>query len=326
MALRTWALLILTAGSLGATQTKAPTADLAGGHVRATLYLPDAASGYYQGTRFDWAGAIAALDWNGHSYFGKWFDRYDPKLHDAITGPVEEFLTNGAGLGYADARVGDAFVKIGVGAVRKPDEAAFHQFNTYDIVDPGVRTVTRGPGWIEFGHDLGDTNGYAYAYRKRVRVLGDTLVLEHHLKNTGRKPIATSVYEHDFYMIDNQPTGPDIVLRLPFALGTRGDLNGLALVRGQELTYTHELQGQETLHVDLTGFGATSKDYDIRVENRKTGVGVRQRGDRALARLDLWSPRSTICPEAYIDLAVAPGAETVWTITYDFYRLAPAVR
>jgi hypothetical protein len=29
----------------------------------------------------------------------EWFERYDPKLHDAITGPVEEFLTDGAGLG-----------------------------------------------------------------------------------------------------------------------------------------------------------------------------------------------------------------------------------
>ena len=54
---------------------------------------PTRNTGYYRGTRFDWSGAIASLTWNGHEYFGQWFDRYDPKIHDAITGPVEEFLT-----------------------------------------------------------------------------------------------------------------------------------------------------------------------------------------------------------------------------------------
>ena len=33
-------------------------------------------------------------------------------------------------------------------------------------------------------------------------------MLEHRLKNTGRKPIATSVYNHNFFTLDRQPTGP----------------------------------------------------------------------------------------------------------------------
>src|SRR5262245_41916524 len=76
-----------------------PQAEITNGIVRARLYLPDPQDGYYRGTRFDWSGQISRLEYKGHNYFGKWFDRYDPKLHDAIMGPVEEFLTNGAGLG-----------------------------------------------------------------------------------------------------------------------------------------------------------------------------------------------------------------------------------
>ncbi len=67
---------------------------------------------------------IPSLEFQGHTFFGQWFEKYDPKLHDAIMGPVEEFLTNGAGLGYAEAKPGENFVKIGVGAIRKPEEAA----------------------------------------------------------------------------------------------------------------------------------------------------------------------------------------------------------
>src|SRR5688572_17772160 len=77
--------------SVAAGQAAPPQAAISNSRVRARLYLPDAQAGYYRGTRFDWSGVISSLEWNGHSYFGQWFPRYDPKLHDAITGPVQEF-------------------------------------------------------------------------------------------------------------------------------------------------------------------------------------------------------------------------------------------
>jgi hypothetical protein len=270
----------IVAASLFA-QADAPRADIASGAVRATLYLPDPRTGYYQGTRFDWAGAIAGLTWRSHSYFGKWFDRYDPKVHDAITGPVEEFQS----VGYDDAKAGESFVRIGVGAVRKPDERAYDQFKTYDVVDPGTRTTARGPNWIEFTHVLRDTRGYAYEYRKRVEVSDGTLVLEHLLRNTGSKPIVSSVYEHNFYMLDNQPTGPDVMIRFPFAVTATGTLNGMVETRGNDVVYLKELQDKESLYTELKGYGTSVGDYDIRVENAKTRAGVRQTSDRPLSKL-----------------------------------------
>lgn len=84
-----------------------PQAEISNGQIHAKLYLPDPQNGYYRATRFDWSGVISSLEWNGHNYFGQWFERYDPKLHDSITGPVEEFLTNSSGLGYDEAKPGE---------------------------------------------------------------------------------------------------------------------------------------------------------------------------------------------------------------------------
>src|SRR3954452_12562148 len=121
-----------------------PEADISNGILKAKLYLPDAEKGYYRATRFDWSGQIPSLEYKGHSYFGAWNQAlYDPKRHDAIMGPVEEFLTDGAGLGYADAKAGGTFVKIGVGVIRKPDEAKFGQYKTYEIADPGKWVVNK---------------------------------------------------------------------------------------------------------------------------------------------------------------------------------------
>jgi hypothetical protein len=311
------------AGRAIAAEADAPQAEISNSMIRAKLYLPDAQQGYYRGTRFDWSGAVSSLEYKGHNYFGKWFDRYDPKTHDAITGPVEEFLTKGAGLGYAEAKPGESFVKIGVGAVRKPDEPNFRQFGTYEITDNGKWTINKSPDSVEFTQALPDTQGYAYTYRKIVRLDkgAPRLVLEHNLKNTGRKVIESTVYEHNFYMIDGLPTGPDIVVKFPFDLRATRDMRGLAEIRGNQLVYLKELEKGQTASTELEGFSSAVKDYDIRVENRKAGAGVRQTADRPITRINYWSIRTTACPEAYIDMHIEPGREFTWRIAYDFYTL-----
>ncbi len=314
-------LLQAVPGPQGAAVPPAPQLAIGRGSIRAELYKPDPVSGYYRGTRFDWSGSIARLTWNGHDYFGQWFEKYDPRLHDAITGPVEEFSS----VGYDTARPGESFVRIGVGAVRKPDEPAYRQFGAYDITNPGSWRVTAGASRIEFVHTLPATRGYAYVYRKVVWLSGNTMVLEHHLKNTGTEPIATTVYEHNFYMLDRQPTGPDFVVRFPFEATAARPLNGLAEARGRDVAFLKAFEPKQTIFTELTGYGASPRDYDIRVENTKTGAGVRQTSDRPLSKLVLWSAATTVCPEAFIDLRAAPGEETSWTITYEFYTLPATV-
>src|SRR5205814_9604072 len=191
-----------------------------------------------------WSGVIASLECNGHTYFGQWFEKYDPKIHDAISGPVEEFRTNGAGLGYEDAKVGETFIRIGVGVLRRPEEPAFRQFHTYDSVDPGKWTVRKASDSVEFQQELTGPSGYAYLYRKTVRLEKGkpAMTLEHSLKNTGRRAIETNVYNHNFFVIDGRPSGPGFVIQFPFELTANRDLKNIAEVRGRELVYVRELE------------------------------------------------------------------------------------
>lgn len=302
-----------------------PQTVISNGVVTAKLYLPDAQRGYYRATRFDWSGVIPDLKWKGHSYFGKWFEKYDPKIHDAIMGPVEEFLTNGVDLGYAEAQPGGTFVKIGVGVLRKPDEPAFRQFETYEIADNGVWTVSSKPNSVTFTHSLRDpASGYGYLYTKVVRLTPGKpeLVLEHTLRNTGTKAIETDVYEHNFYMLDGQPSGPAIKIRFPFEVKAAASLDEKAVTRGNDLIYLRELEGHESVYSELRGYGLETSDNDIRVENSSTGAGVREIGSRPLSKLVYWSIRTTACPEAYVHLSVNPGKETTWKISYQFYEIA----
>jgi hypothetical protein len=311
------------------TAADPPQAEISNGSVRARLYLPDAANGYYRATRFDWSGVIASLEFQGHNYFGVWFPRYDPKIHDAITGPVEEYRTGDSALGYADAKVGETFVRIGVGLLKKPEEPKFQQFETYEIADNGKWTVKTAADSVEFTQEVTDpVSGYAYLYKKTVRLArgAPRMTIEHSLKNTGKKTIESNVYNHEFFVLDSQPSGPDFTVKFPFEVKNTSDFRGLAEVRGRELHYLQELRpGNQSIHSELTGFGDSARDFDFRVENSKTGAGVHVTGDHPLWKIDFWSPRTTVCPEAYINMKIEPGQESQWRLTYDFY-VVPAAK
>jgi hypothetical protein len=309
-----------------AVAAEPPQAEISNGSIRAKLYLPDPENGYYRATRFDWSGVISDLEYKGHNYFGKWFEKYDPKIHDAISGPVEEFRTNGSGLGYEEAKVGETFVRIGVGVLRKPEEPRFGQFKTYEIVDSGKWTVRKGADWVEFNQELTGPNGYAYLYRKTVRLAKDQprMTLEHSLKNTGKRAIESNVYNHNFFVIDGRSSGPGFVIRFPFELKADRDLKSIAEVRGREVVYVKEIEKGQSIITNLKGFSDSAKDYDIRVENSDSGAGVRVTCDRPLSDVVFWSIRTVLSPEAYISMRIEPGSEFTWNINYDFYTLPAA--
>ncbi len=302
-----------------------PEIEISNGLVRARLYLPDAERGYYRGVRFDWSGVIPQLEYAGHSYFGVWFPKYEPTLHDAITGPVEEFRSADGALGYGEAKPNELFIKIGVGVLVKPDNEPYEFTRNYKIVSTGVWIVNPEPDRVKFVQELKGVNGYSYVYTKTVRLAKGKpeLILEHSLRNTGKRVIETEVYDHDFYVVDAQPTGPAFSIKFPFQPKAVGDLKGAAEVRGDEIVYLRELEpgNRDSVASYIEGYGDAVRDYDIRVENSKSGAGVQQTGDHPISKLYLWSVRTTVCPEAYISLRVERRKTAKWQIRYRFYTL-----
>lgn len=329
---------------LAAAAATAPDATLTNAHVRVRLYLHDAQAGFYRGTRFDWSGVIASLEYAGHEYYPQWFDRMSPDVHDfvydgdaivagpctAITGPSEEFSTDGKGLGFDEAKPGGTFIKIGVGVLRRPDDRPYDPYRLYPIHTGGTWTLERKPAAIEFRQVLADTStGYAYEYRKTVALAGDQprLILDHTLRNTGTRVIATSVYNHNFLYLDRQPPGPEVTLTFPFNLRAAPASEArLATLTDRQITFTRKFTGEDRVYLSLQGFGADPRDHDFRLEHRGLGAGVRITGDRPLSRLALWAIRAPLSLEPFIDMSLAPGAEFAWRTQYEYYTLPKADR
>ncbi|MEJ7679679.1 MAG: hypothetical protein WKG06_17830 [Segetibacter sp.] len=295
-----------------------PQAEISNGVIHARFYLPDINDGYYRASRFDWSGVMPELEYQGHTYFGQWFDKYSPTIHDAIMGPVEDFLP----VGYDEAKVGDNFLKVGIGIVTKPEEPKYSIATPYQIVNSGIWKVKKKSDQVEFIHKLNDKE-YAYEYKKSVQLIKGKpeMVLSHTLKNTGKQTIETNVYDHNFFVMDKQPTGPDFVVKFPFNLKSQApDTGQLGKIQDNQIMFLKDLSKNEHLfYQSLTGFSNSVKDYDIRIENHKTGAAVRITSDQPLSRLVFWSAQATLCPEPYVSVKVRPGEVFSWKIFYEFY-------
>jgi hypothetical protein len=149
------------------------------------------------------------------------------------------------------------------------------------------------------------------------------MIILHTLVNTGSKAIDTTQFNHNFLMIDRQPTGPGFAVRFPFEpriTALEGDPQVLA-ARGNELMVLKALQGEESALATVQGYGPTAKSYDISVENRNTGAGVRITSDRPLTSLRVYAIRVTFAPEPFIRLQIPPGSTEKWETRYSFYTL-----
>ena len=301
-----------------------PSAHITNGLISAELYLPDPINGSYRGTRFDWSGVVHSLTYRGHNYFGQWYDKHDPMIHDAITGPVNIFDNAGPATGYKEAKVGETFVRIGVGRVEKPDEPGYRELFTYKVDDPGKWEIEQKPSSIRFTQTLPDIDqktGYGYVYTKQLVLEPGKpeMRISQELRNTGTKPIDTNVFNHGFFRIDDEPAGPGLVWTFPFEPVTTGNLAGMAAIRGRDIVYLREILPGERVLAVLTGYAESTDAHRFTLENRRTGAGVNVAGDRPMSKLAFWSRRGAYSPEASIHLKIMPGETAKWSTAFEFF-------
>ena len=297
--------------------------------ITAQVYPPGARQQLYRGTRFDHAGVIFHVTYRGQDYSNYWFDRfvidpmdggkYPPGTEHAccsVSGPVEEF----APVGFDEAGLGGRFLKLGVGIVKRTNDK-YDQFPTLPVLNEGQRSFNVDPSHAQFIQDLSDPeSGYGYQYLKTVTLVAGKpqMIISHLLRNTGKKDIVTTVYNHNFLTLS--PGNEHMVITAPFTLVAETPLQPeLAKLDGNAIRYLQPLKTGETVQSPISGFGPNTTDYDFRIVNSATGYGIRMRADQPLAHINFWSVRTTLGWEPYIAISLKPGESKRWTNTYDFF-------
>ena len=176
---------------------------------------------------------------------------------------------------------------------------------------------------VEFIHILADSSGYSYEYRKTICLKKGKpeLVISYQLKNTGKRQIKTTVYNHNFFCIDAQQTGPDIIIQFPVKISGEGrGIGDIARIQDNKIIFLKSLGKTDRVYIEnLTGFEKTISDYSFSIENHRAGAGVRVTGNRPLYHFAFWSCSTTSCPEPYIVINIEPMQKITWENKYEFY-------
>ena len=312
-----------------------PSVTISNGLIDATIALPDATAGFYRGTRFDWSGMITKLCHGGQQFYGPWFDRISPSVRDftydgdalvvstasAATGPVEEFDAIEGPPGFDAAKAGDSFVKIGIGALRRPDMGEYDHYRAYDIVDHGQwRWRKLGKHGLIMSQELADHgSGYAYRYIKRIDLVAGAprMIISDSLTNRGRLRIHSTVYDHNFLTLDNHPTEAGLALELPFTI--QSDVPAAnATIAGNRLTLARTPDVHESIAFAIRGYAAHAADNRIVLTSANKQAAVSVTSDKPLEKLQFWSIQRVAAIEPFIRVDASAGHTVQWRYRYDY--------
>lgn len=281
-----------------------------------TIHNPDGEKGYYCGTRFDWAGVFAGIEYKGINYAEPWFENYSPTMHDAVCGPAEEFSP----IGLEEVVPGEPFLKIGVGVLEKM-EGEYDRFKLHNILDPGRRTLCLTETSAVFGHFISHDNGYGYEYIKEISITGaSSFRISHTLRNAGQKSLIGSVYNHNFYTMGILQTGSARQLDFPFK--PEGDWRAEYSEVGfteSGIRFTRMLRKGESVftgNLHQAGKGMTGSPNSFELRDTGTGCTVKACCTSPMTKSVFWSNHRIACIEPYIDFAIAPGETFTFDIDY----------
>jgi hypothetical protein len=275
---------------------------------------------YNRGVRFTPVAAVLQVERDGVTYL-HCPEKHDP-LNDhaglaaefdlCIPGGPAEFLPSG----YLEAEEGDAFLKIGVGALKK-GKHTYNFFQQPELLEAAETTVEWKPAGAVYRQAFSGrtTPGYAYVLEASLSLQAETLAVSWTLTNTGTRPLTTRQYTHNFFRIADHDTGPGYVLSFPYDFRAQGLESGqqqegreiLFLTRIPKwinalVPYPHDYSGPNT----LTLRHADSR-RSIMCETSRPGL-----------RTDIHARSSFISPEQFIELHLSPGETQTWKRLYTF--------
>jgi hypothetical protein len=299
----------------------------------AIVLKPDAKA-FYEGVRFDRSGLIASMKFGSTEYYGLWFDQIAADVRDYLfvddkvvvspntgaVGPVDAYDANDPP-GYKQAAPGGGFLKIGVGILKKPtDGANYNSFLRYDIANAGAWKVAARKDSVTFTHTLTDAaTGFGYVYTKTLRLAPNqpVMTIEHSLKNTGKRAIQSTSFNHNFLTLGAGPTAPGFEVTSGAPLAPQRALGDVATFADGKLRWTRAMAGTDRFLTSLGEYGQAGAPYDVTLRNA-AGQGVRIEGDIKMASFTVWGIRRTLAAEPFVTLNAAPGQTLRWRYRYTY--------
>lgn len=304
--------LCCTAAALATESPPAPTRILRSAELTVEVMDPTHPDRYYRAERFSPVANVLRVRLRGVAYL------YAPELHDPLTdngGLAMEFDNAKFGPpGFVEAPIGEGFIKVGVGVLRKVD-SLYHYGKRQEVIEPAATRVVWGTDRADFHQVCRGVNGYAYELDTSVKAEGKSVTVTYRLRNTGTKTFATRHYAHNFFTLGQSVIGRGFEVEFPFDFDPVGE-PATWHQNGRTIVIDRPVDDYANITVPIL--------YHYLGENRVT-VRHLPSGRAIIATTSIPGPFDFVhvrpgylSPEQFVILKPAPGEAVEWARRYDF--------
>ena len=250
-------------------------------------------------------------------------------------------------IGYAEAKPGELFPKLGIGLLKRPDLEDYNFFRVYEIAQPFPVSVDAALDQVVITVQPLECNGYSVRMVKTVRLIENELRIRTILENTGSKAINTHEYNHNFIGIDHHLIGPEYLMRFPYSIELedlsdaftgyapswirkilpasvvarfiRGILNkrlSVLDIAQNEIRFHRSVQ--EPFYCRLVGHHKTDV-AQWEILHTPSSTGLREFDDFQPSRVAVWGTTHVLSAEVFIDINLPPGESLAWTRRWEFF-------
>lgn len=310
----------VTSGVVAAAESLQPvdagSRRLVAGRLVVEVMDPNDAQRYNRGVRFTPIAAVLAASLKKREFL------YHPVQHDPVddhAGLAAEFDLVAPGdpdawlpPGYLEARVGEGYLKVGVGVLCKQADR-YSLFQHPKLLATATTTVVWHPDTADFHQVCSGTNGYAYDLRAVVRVGGNQVDVEWALTNTGVRAFTTRSYSHNFFRLGDRDTGPGCELSFPYDFRATG-LEPQQEQAGRVIRFMAAVPRWANIVVPWPAAYAGPNQCTLR--RRDAGMAITCETSMPGMRTAVHVRPGYISPEQFIELNLAPGGGATWTRMY----------
>lgn len=255
------------------------------------------------GLRFDRSAVITQVTCNGKQLINGW-------------GMPDEFGQIGIGvLGYDDAKLGEPFIKPGVGVLEMIDSGSYKSGTAFPVKQWITTQTTHHDNQVTVTQSSPNVRGYAYQLTKHYTITPDTgtIDMQFILKNTGDRDWAIEHYNHNFFALDNQPLGPAWKITLGTPIKSIPQ-HWMKMV-DNTLTFTMIPKSYGFIQVNEP---MTPAQADLAIASIDGSMAINMTGSHPAYRMAWFFSPTSLCPERFHMITLKPQQSAQWTLTYRF--------
>ncbi|MFZ2654203.1 MAG: hypothetical protein WAX69_04760 [Victivallales bacterium] len=272
---------------------------------------PSSTERYHRGVRFTPVAAVLRVVARENEYL------LNPVEHDScldVAGLMAEFDPVSP-LGFEEAKIGEGFVKVGVGVLRKNREK-YAPRPPYEVMELAETKTTWEKDSVKYKQTCHGINGYGYELKSEMKIepQNHKLVIEWELTNTGTRQLETWHYSHNCFRFGNLDISDGYRLSFPYDFNIEGNSDAVEKT-GRSLQFLKRPVTPLNIRVPFP-----DKDIPNTFEliDEKTGLEARCLTSRYGAYTTLHASKDYVCPEQFVRITLPPGQTAKWTREYVF--------